>query len=264
MVRCSLLMICGAVLLVCTAAPWIISLYLGRDFRVFGGAVTALRLFSVSFILSCIVCVFEHYFQGIRRLQITNLLVICDGFALTASMGWLFGKLFGLNGIWYGIIAGQAATLLVISLFVWRKARKVTLSAEAYSYLDRGFGADPEDILDFTVTDRPGAAAASEKIRVFYLEKGVRAREAMLVSLCTEEIAMNTLAHGFTADRREHTLEIRTVYKGDCLTLHFRDDCVLFDPTEYSALHQAEALIISACVWLCIWWTRQCMSIPWA
>ncbi len=240
MVRCSLFMICGAVLLTCAAAPWIITLYLGRDSRAFEGAVTALRLFSVSFILSCIVCVFEHYFQGIRCLKMTNLLVVCDGFALTASMGWLFGKLLGLNGIWYGIIAGQAATLLVISLFVWKKARKVTLSAEAYSYLGSGFGADPGDILDFTVTDRQGAAAASENMRIFYLEKGVYAREAMLVSLCTEEIAMNILAHGFTADRRKHTLEIRTVYKGNCLTLHFRDNCVLFDPTEYATLHRSD------------------------
>ena len=24
------------------------------------------------------------------------------------------------------------------------------------------------------------------------------------------------------------------------------------------------ALTISACVWLWIWWTRRCMSIPWA
>ena len=50
---------------------------------------------------------------------------------------------------------------------------------------------------------------------------------------------MNILTHGFTADRRKHTLEIRTVHKGDRLTLHFRDNCVLFDPTEYAALHQA-------------------------
>ena len=82
-------------------------------------------------------------------------------------------------------------------------------------------------------------AAVSEKMRVFCLEKGVRAREAMLVSLCTEEIAMNILAHGFTADRRKHTLEIRTVHKGDRLTLHFRDNSVLFDPTKYAALHRS-------------------------
>ena len=94
-------MICGAVLLTCIAAPWIITLYLGRDSRIFESAVTALRLFSVSFILSCIVCVFEHYFQGIRRLRLTHLLVVCDGFALTASMGWLFGKLLGLNNLFF-------------------------------------------------------------------------------------------------------------------------------------------------------------------
>jgi len=239
MVRYSLLLICGAVLVTCATAPWIISLYLGGDSHVFEGAVTALRLFSVSFIPSCIVCVFEHYFQGIRHLKITHLLVVCNGFALTTSMGWIFGKLLGLNGIWYGIITGQVATFLVISLYVWKKARKVALSAEVYSCLDSGFGADPGDILDFTVTDRFGATAASEKMRVFFLGKGVRARESMLVSLCTEEIAMNILAHGFTADHRKHTLEIRTVHKRDRLTLHFRDDCVLFDPTAYAALHRS-------------------------
>ena len=189
---------------------------------------------------SCIVCIFERYFQGIRRLKLTHLLVVCDGFALTTFMAWIFGKLLGLNGIWYGIIAGEVATLLVISLFVWKKAGQVTLSAEAYSYLDSGFGTDPGDILDFTVTNRSGAAAASEQMRVFYLEKGVRSREAMLVSLCTEEIAMNILTHGFTADRRKHTLEIRTVHKGDRMTLHFRDNCVLFDPTAYAALYRSD------------------------
>ena len=236
----TLIYISAAVLFVCAAAPWIISIYVPHDFALFDSGVTALRLFAVSFIPACISCVFEKYYLGTRQTGLVNISSVCEGLILTASFAWIFGLCFGLDGVWIGVNVGQIATLLVISLFIWRKAGKISFSPETYSYLDKDFGVDQDNITNLSVSDIETAESASEKIYEFYLKRGNGKREAMLISLCAEEIAINIIEHGFKADNRKHSMEIRTVQKDDRITLRFRDDCVSFDPTEYVAMNNMD------------------------
>ena len=233
MYLCTLIYISAAVLLVCLAAPWIVLLYVPADFAMYDAAVTAMRLFSVSFVISSMDYVNEKYLLGTDHMGLVNLLSACEGLLLTASFAWIFGLILGFEGVWIGVIIGQAATLLVYSVFAWRKAGKVSFSAETYSYLDKDFGVDPDNISNYSVSDVATAESASEKLYRFYKDRGVDNREAMLISLCTEEIALNIIEHGFNADKAKHNMEIRTVRKDNGITLRFRDDCIMFDPTKY-------------------------------
>ena len=61
----------------------------------------------------------------------------------------------------------------------------------------------------------------------------------MLVGLCVEEIAMNIIEHGFTKDRRPHSIDVRMVVRDDKRIIRIRDNCVNFDPTKYLELHKS-------------------------
>ena len=64
------------------------------------------------------------------------------------------------------------------------------------------------------------------------LSRGIDRRRAFFSGLCLEEMAGNVVLHGFTKDRRPHSLDIRVSHKGDDVILRLRDDCVAFNPLE--------------------------------
>ena len=236
----TLILITAAVLVTELAASWIVILFLGRGSPVSGMAVLGLRLFAVAIIPTCINCVFEKYYLGIRRQAVSIMLAVCAGAVFTVPGAWIGGMLNGLAGVWIGLIAGQVATTFLLSLLVWRRARKITFSPQAYSYLGDGFGVEEENVLDCMVTDMETAVDFSRRLHRFCLERGVSQKEAYYISLCAEEIAVNVVRHGFAADRHEHQMEARAVRQKDQVVLRFQDDCTGFDPVRYVELHHGD------------------------
>lgn len=81
-----------------------------------------------------------------------------------------------------------------------------------------------------------------ERIQHFCLEKGIDEKRSYLAGLCMEEMAGNVVEHGFTKDKKDHTADIRVVYKDGRIILHIKDDCIPFDPkTRYSLLEDQDA-----------------------
>ncbi|MBO5521251.1 MAG: ATP-binding protein, partial [Eubacterium sp.] len=50
------------------------------------------------------------------------------------------------------------------------------------------------------------------------------------------EMAGNIVDHGYTKDKKSHTIDVRVVYKNDDIILRIKDDCVPFDPGTRSQL----------------------------
>lgn len=48
------------------------------------------------------------------------------------------------------------------------------------------------------------------------------------------------VSHGFAADDKRHSVDIRVVNKGDDLVLRIKDDCIPFDPSERSEMVNSE------------------------
>ena len=49
------------------------------------------------------------------------------------------------------------------------------------------------------------------------------------------------MEHGFPKDRKNHTADIRVVYKDGGVLLRIRDDCIPFDPKERAAMFATDA-----------------------
>ena len=60
------------------------------------------------------------------------------------------------------------------------------------------------------------------------------------MSLTVEEMAGNVIAHGFTKDKRRHSMEVRILKKGDEYIVRIRDDCVYFAPLKRLQLYSPE------------------------
>ena len=81
---------------------------------------------------------------------------------------------------------------------------------------------------------------AGEEITAFCLGKGVDRRRANLAGLAMEEMAGNVVDHGFTKDKKKHTVDVRVVHKDDQVILRIKDDCVPFDPGERQKIAESD------------------------
>lgn len=234
----SLKLIIAVMIVVELTAPWIAGMFLGNYPSVLSIAIPGFRIYLLSLIPCVLANVFKNYYQGTGRMWLTNFISLCQNIILVLPCVWILGTMMGVTGVWIGVIAGEAATLLAFSIIVWVRNRKVSFSAEAYSLLDRDFGANPSEVFEMSVTDMDTAVGASQKIDDFCKSKGLGSRVSMLVSLCVEEIVVNIIRHGFTQDDSAHNADIRVVIDEKKCIIRVRDNCIGFDPTSYMQLYK--------------------------
>ena len=223
------------------AAPWLVGLFLADNPEAQGIATIGLRLFSFSLIANAINAAFKNYYQGIGRVGLTQVISVLQSFGFAALFAFGLSRFLGTNGIWLAWVCGETVTLLVISLTVWFKKKKLTLSAAAYALLPDDFGVAAENCLDLTVRTSPESVEASECAAEFCLRHGESERDSRLISLCIEEMANNIVEHGFTKDQRQdHVIDIRLIFKEGKRLIRIRDNCVNFDPVAYMDLHKSD------------------------
>lgn len=234
----SLLLILSAAALTWCFAPWLAGAFIQADSAALPLATGGLRLFVLSLIPAMLSNNLRSYCQGIRRTGTANLIAVMRLVFPAIPVIWVFGRLFGLNGAWLGMVLAEMIALAAIAAFAWRRERGISFSAETFSFLERDFGAPEENCLELTVGAERDVTEASERICAFCREKGLGSRTAMLLGLCEEEIANNIIQHGFTKDRKAHGIHVRLVLKPDRTILRIRDDCAHFDPVRYLELHE--------------------------
>jgi anti-sigma regulatory factor (Ser/Thr protein kinase) len=83
---------------------------------------------------------------------------------------------------------------------------------------------------------------AAHKAEGFCIRHGHDEKISNHIALCVEEMAANTIQHGFTMDNRHHDLSVRLLHKNAGLVLRFRDDCGAFDPVRYIPKDEEDAL----------------------
>ena len=238
MFRQTLALILAAVLLAVLSAPWLARLLLGGAPEILALSVPALRLYSLSMVPGAVSTTFKNYYQGTRRIGLTHLISVLNSLAFTVLFAWIGSGLYGLTGLWFGIIMGQFGVCAVILLIAWKRHGGVSFSAETLSMLDPSFGARAEDCFDGTIPDLSTAVAVSEQIQAFCNDRGVDSRTSYFISLCVEEMTTNIILHGFTKDKRPHNIDVRLVVKDTGRLIRIRDNCVQFDPTTYLDLHR--------------------------
>ena len=101
-------------------------------------------------------------------------------------------------------------------------------------------GVPGSERIDITVRNMEEVMDVSRQIIDFCKKRNIDSRKAYFAGLCMEEMAGNVIAHGFPRDKRQHAANIRVVHKGDEIVLRIRDNCLAFDPSEYSRALESE------------------------
>ncbi len=229
------------IVLVHFSAPALTTLFLTTNLEAKDMAVEGLRLFSLSLLPSALNTSFKNYYQGVNRTGLTEIISVLQNFALTALFAFILSLFLDTTGVWLGFVCGEALTFILISLYVWRSYKKLSASANAYSLLPEGFGAEEGEVMEMTVRTTEEVVEASRKASDFCEAHGESRRNSMMIALCIEEMANNIVEHGFTKGGKDHSIDIRLLFKDDKRVIRLRDNCVSFDPVHYMDLHKTDA-----------------------
>lgn len=222
------------------AAVPLVKLFLGDTPDAVQIAAFGLRLVVLSLIPSSLNSAFKNYYQGVNRIGFAEVISALQNFLFPALFAFVLSRFLGVTGIWLGFLCGETVTLLTFSIVVWKHFGRVTLSADAYSMLPKGFGTSQDNCIERSVQSKQDAIDASQDAVVFCRSHGLSPRESTLIGLCIEEITVNIVKYGFRDDRKNRHIDVRLVLDGNSRVIRIRDDCEHFDPVHYMELREAD------------------------
>ncbi len=203
-------------------------------------AAFGLRLFVLSLVPSSLNSSFKNYYQGVNRIGFAEVISVLQNFAFPVLFAFVLSRFLGITGVWLGFLCGETAALIMLSIVVWTHRGRITLSADAYSMLRPDFGTAPENCMECVIQSERDVIEASKNAVRFCEAHGIARRDCMLIGLCIEEMTVNIVTHGFSADRKKHHIDVRLVLEGDDRVIRIRDDCAHFDPVHFLELHESD------------------------
>lgn len=194
--------------------------------------VWGFRLLPLCMPLSVIAIHFICYGQASGKQGLVHTMSVLDGVVCVAGFSALLVPAVGIRGVYFANILNGLVCMLVPVAFSWVRLGRPPRSMEELMGIPAGFGVTEDRRLDIEVRSMDEVVNVSRRVQELCRSLGVDERRSLLSGLFLEEMAGNVVAHGFTKDRKSHTVDIRVACKEDDVILRIKDDCVPFDPGE--------------------------------
>jgi len=230
------LMACVSALIILCAVPFTRVFYRDPTEPVYMMTVWGFRILPLCMPLSIICMHFTCYGQTSGKTGLVHLLALLDGVVCVAGFTALLIRPLGMNSVYVANVLNGVVTTLVIVGYACIKKKRLPRNMEELMVIPEDFGVPESERMDLSVRSMEDVVSVSERVQRFCLERGIDARRAALAGLAMEEMAGNIVDHGFTKDKKSHSVDVRVVHKDDDVILRIKDDCVPFDPGERAKL----------------------------
>lgn len=179
---------------------------------------------------------FANFYHCLVRERFVRIIALLDGIISVGLCALILIPAFGMDGMWATQILGNLINQLIIVLYVIACNKKPIRSIRDMLLFPDDFGVPDEDRIDISIHSIEEVTSISEAVWNFCDAHGVDRFRRYCASLSLEEMAGNIVQHGFTRDRKKHSLDIRVSCVRGELLLNIKDDCVPFNPVEVSKL----------------------------
>lgn len=225
-------------------APQFAGMYIRDDAEALRLSVRAVRCYAVGMPLYGLNLIYFNYFQGIGK----SLLSSVSGFLSEAGFlmlsAWALSRWLGADAVWAAFPVTQVLMLLYYSLVIPIEDRRLRVRHknlwDRVLLLPDSFDVPEDARLDRCITTMDAVTRLSQEVWDFCDRHGCDSRRRYLMSLSVEEMAGNVIQHGFTGDRKKHSIDVRILKKGEDYIVRIRDDCFFFDPLERLRLYSED------------------------
>ncbi|MBO4901912.1 MAG: ATP-binding protein [Lachnospiraceae bacterium] len=219
---CALIILCAKPLTMC--------FYRDTTEPVFMMTVWGFRILPLCMPLSIICMHFTCYGQASGKQGLVNLLSVVDGVICVAGFTALLIKPIGMNSVYIANVLNGVVTTIIVWGYAVIRHRKFPGNVDELMVIPEDFGVPAEARMDISVKNLEEVVGVAEAVQQFCRKRGIDGKRAYYAALALEEMAGNVVSHGFTKDKKNHTVDIRVVHKDDTVLLRIKDDCVAFDP----------------------------------
>lgn len=195
-------------------------------------AATFIRFMSLQTWFAAISYPIGGAYQGTGHLKLTYFITILREGVFPILTVAVLGRAMGLAGFEAGLVLSGILVLAVCVLIPTFMNRRFSMTAENILLLPESFGAAPEDTYEVSMHSLEDVMTASGQTMDFARQKGETSRTAMMLSLFVEEMAKNTIEHGFPKGK-EGNVDLRLVYDKGGWVLRLRDNGLPFDPVAW-------------------------------
>ena len=243
MFRRFLPLMCGvSVLIILCAEPLTRIFYRDPAEPVYMMTVWGIRILPLCMPLAVISMHFLCYGQASGKQGLVHVLSLFDGVICVAGFTALLIRSVGMNSVYIANVLNGVVSFLIVLGYAWLKKKHFPRNMDELMVVPDDFGAPESERMDLSVRSIDGVVRIAEQVQQFCLARGVDKRRAYLAGLSMEEMAGNIVDHGFTKDKKSHSVDVRVVHKGDGVILRIKDDCVPFDPGERQQLAEGDDL----------------------
>ncbi len=195
------------------------------DQEIYALALTALRWYLICVPFAAVNYATASYLLGIGQTTLSSLHIVLDHFVFPVIWSRILGAVFRETGIYAAFAASEIFMTLFVGVVLagWLVYRK--------RHAPEGKDDAVFNELRRRITTAEEANEASQEVYAFYKFQGIDPKQVYHLSLCMEELAVNSIEHGFN-DGRKHHLEVRTAVSDEWLILRLRDDCRRFNLKE--------------------------------
>ena len=128
--------ICGSITIILEVVPQVVPLVFGiEDAALMEKASTAVRIYSISMILTTANVVLGYYLQSTERSSMAAVFVSLRSFVIFLGATLILGKSYGLSGVWAAYTVAEVLSFLILMVMVLMKQKKMKKAGQMVDML---------------------------------------------------------------------------------------------------------------------------------
>lgn len=179
-----------------------------------------------------------NYLQALGHNAFVTVQSVFDGLLSMVIPALLLAPRMGAMGVWLSNPIGILLTILLAPAYACIRRKRLPRKLDEWLLLKDDFGVSDGDRLVLSIAGMEDVTRTAVQVQSFCENRATARRTAYCSALCLEEMAGNIVRHGFSADRRAHSIDCRVVYTRRGILLRIKDDCPPFNPGEWMDLVQ--------------------------
>ena len=216
---------------------------------------------AVQYLLTSISFPLSGAYQGTRCHRLNYLIGILREGVFPVLSAMVLSSCFGLSGFEMGIVVAGLLVLLSCLLIPARRNGRFMRSPEMALMLPADFGPKPDELFEASMSSMEEVVDVSRRIMEFCSDRGASMETAFFTSLFVEEIAGNTIQHGFDEEKKG-SIDLRLIYRDGNQVIRFRDNGVPFDPADWLRRNHPENPASGAGLRIIVGLAREVEQIP--
>lgn len=209
----------------------------GSNGEVLDQATRFVRCYSIQNFLALISYSMGGSFMGTKNVKLNYLLCVLRDAILPVACTASGGFLFGIRGVEAGLIISGVLTMVTSILIPSIKNRRIPQSLNGLLILPESFTPREGEMFEASMSTAEDVSEVSGKVQEYCLARGEDKKTALFVSLFIEEMAGNTVRHGFEK-KKTGLIELKLIMRKDKSVIRLRDNGISFDPVKWLEINK--------------------------